>query len=173
MLRGSTDPTYPLSPSVARLPSHLFNKLGCPNLASPRTPQRREEKRRARDLVEGITWTPLELETVGHPRNEEGRNERKWEEDLERGRNGVSDKNKWIVKSRKSTLGLKMKRIIPYVPLHAAASPIPWSPSSYERPSHWYRPPHHHGTEFDATESMSFEKYILATKLCSRHGLVW
>lgn len=94
MLRGSTDPTYPLSPSVARLPSHLFNKLGCPNLASPRTPQRREEKRRARDLVEGITWTPLELETVGHPRNEEGRSERKWEEDLERGRNGVSDKNK-------------------------------------------------------------------------------
>lgn len=66
-----------------------------------------------------------------------------------------------------------MKRIIPYVPLHTAASPIPWSPSSYERPSHWYRPPPTTtGTEFDATESMSFEKYILATKLCSRHGLV-
>lgn len=41
---------YPLSSSVARLPSHLLNKLGCPNLASPRTPRRRKEKRRARDI---------------------------------------------------------------------------------------------------------------------------
>ena len=41
-------------------------------------------------------------------------------------------------------------------------------------PSHWYRP-YHRDIEFDATESMSFVKYILATNSssrrlrCSRH----
>lgn len=81
MLRGSTDPTYPLSPSVARLPSHLFNKLGCPNLASPRTPRRREERRETRTRSRGRG--NFGAGTVEYPRNEEGRNRRKWEEDLE------------------------------------------------------------------------------------------
>lgn len=85
----------------------------------------------------------------------------------------VSDKNKWISQHRKSTLGLKMKRMIPRAP-STPPLPIPWSPSSYGRPTDIVS--YHRDTvEFDATESMSFVKYILATNSssrrlrCSRH----
>lgn len=55
-----------------------------------------------------------------------------------------------------------MKRMIPYAPLHdtVADSMIPF----FVRPSHWYPLPPAPLPEFDATESMSFDKYILATK---------
>lgn len=66
-----------------------------------------------------------------------------------------------------------MKRTIPHGP-SAPPLPIPRSPSSYGRPTDIVS--YHHDTvEFDATESMSFAKYILATNSssrrlrCSRH----
>lgn len=129
---------------AARSPSHLLNKLGCWNLASPRTPHETEKERVRTNDGRGNTEasTPrTEKRATGTTKKE--RAEPQWEEDREeKTKQSQTEINEYPNTENPLSVWKWNERDSPW-PLRAAVadSTIPF----FVWPSHWYRllPPRH------------------------------